>query len=107
MALLQDIKGLCCEPPSKMPQTAHGTFLTTDPSDITGSAGSSAQEAGHYSPLICDCFCARTAVVTENYGLQSLKYVICTIIEVYGPHCKFNGNRIGITLLNPGKVVGC
>ena len=72
MAFLQDIKGLCCEPPSKMPYSAHSTFPTTDTSDVTGSPGSSAQEAGHQSPLICGCFGARTAVVTENHGLQSL-----------------------------------
>ena len=80
---------------------AHSTFLNTDTSDITDSAGSSAEKAGHHSPIVCDCFCARTAVVTENYGLQSLNYVICTILEIFGPHWELNGERIGMTLLQP------
>ena len=87
-----------------MPYSAHSTFLTTDTSDVTGSAGSSAQEANHHSPLICDCFHARTAVVTENYGLQSLKYVICTTIEIFEPHWNY-GDRIGMTLLQPWRIV--
>ena len=107
MAFLQDIKGLYCEPPSKMPYSAHSTFPTTDTSDVTGSPGSSAQEAGHQSPFICGCFCARTAVVTENHGLQSLKYVICTSIEIYWPHWELNGDRIGMTVLQPWRIEGC
>ena len=44
MAFLQDIKGLCCDPPRKMPYSAHSTFQSTDTSDVTVSAGSSAQQ---------------------------------------------------------------
>ena len=109
MALLQDIKGLCCEPPRKMPYSAHSTFLTTDTSDVTGSAGSSAQEAGHHSPLICDCFCARRAVVPENHGLQSLKYVICSVqVSSVAQSCQtlcdpMNGSTPGLCpSLSPG-----
>ena len=85
MAFPQDIKSLRSEPSRKMPYTAQSTFPTTDTSDVTGSAGSSAQEAGHHSRIICDCFCAKTTVVTETYGLPSLKYFIRTITGIYGP----------------------
>lgn len=44
--------GVCCEPPSKMPHTACSTFLNTDSYDVTGSVGSSAQEAGPATLII-------------------------------------------------------
>lgn len=52
MSFLQDTRSLCCEPPSKMPPTACSTFLNTGSYDVTGSVGSSAQEAGPATLII-------------------------------------------------------